>query len=141
MIQGSFLLLAFGLLVRSADAGSISRQLQMQQKWWAIGEPDFDYQDSQFSFKWTVSDYIADAAVDYTVYDGHKCKEGSTDVTEAMNNYNDIRTGAFFTKLGYSTGFRNTVRPHESEQGRWIPRYALVSGRSADSCQHRPPLL
>lgn len=100
MIRASLLLVAINLLFARICANSISRQLELKKKWWAIGEPDFNYRDSQFSFKWTVSDYIADSNAAYTVYDGAKCKEGNKDITDAMNNYHDINTGAFLQNLG-----------------------------------------
>lgn len=100
MNRACLLLLAANLLFGRICANSISRRLDLQKKWWAIGDPDFNYRDSQFSFKWTVSDYIADSNAAYTVYDGAKCKEGNKDITDAMNNYHDIRTGAFLQNLG-----------------------------------------
>lgn len=117
------LLLLTGLLLETiaaigdSSSLSISRQLQLSEKWWAIQDPDFSYADSQFSFKWTVSDYIADASATYTVYDGVKCKEGSNDITDAMNNYRDINTGAFLQNLGLQPDGGTPYDPLNPDRG------------------------
>ena len=117
MIRVSLLLLATNLLLGRIWANSISRRLDLQKKWWAIGEPDFHYRDSQFSFKWQVSDYIADSNAAYTVYDGVKCKEGNTDITNAMNNYHDINTGAFLQNLGLQPDSATPYDPTNPNRG------------------------
>jgi hypothetical protein len=112
----SWLLIAV-LLFEGISADSISRRLELKEKWWAIGDPDFNYNDSQFSFKWTVSDYIADGNAAYTVYDGVKCKEGNNDITEAMNNYRDIKTGAFLQNLGLQPDSSTPYMPLNPSKG------------------------
>ncbi len=117
MIRISSLLLTVCLLFEGIAANSISRQLQLNEKWWAIGDPDFNYDDSQFSFKWTVSDYIADGNAAYAVYDGTKCKEGNKDITESMNNYRDIATGAFLQNLGLQPDSATPYDPLNPNRG------------------------
>ncbi len=112
-----FLAIAGFLLFKRIGANSISRQLQLKEKWWTIGDPDFNYDDSQFSFKWTVSDYIADRNAAYTVYDGVKCKEGSNDITQAMNNHRDIVTGAFLQNLGLQPDAGTPFDPLDPNRG------------------------
>ena len=66
---------------------SVSRSLISKAILWNISDPLFDYIDSTFQLQWEVSDYIQDRFLSYTIYDGWDCKEGSNDITEAINSY------------------------------------------------------
>ena len=68
---------------------SVSRSLISKAILWNISDPLFDYIDSTFQMQWEVSDYIQDRFLSYTVYDGWNCKEGSNDITGAINDYNN----------------------------------------------------
>jgi hypothetical protein len=48
--------------------------------------------------EWQVSDFIQDRYASYSVYDGHDCKEGSTDITATISNYN--KNNIYFQNLG-----------------------------------------
>jgi hypothetical protein len=53
---------------------------------WNIQEPAFNYTNLQFSLNWKVSDFVEDRFMDYRIYDGFGCKEGSNDITEESND-------------------------------------------------------
>jgi hypothetical protein len=101
----------------AGQADSLSRRLQLQEEWWAIQDPDFRYENSQFSFTWRTSDFIADSYATYTVYDGHNCKEGSNDITESMANHQDIATGAYLQNLGIQPDSNTPYDPSNPDRG------------------------
>lgn len=122
MFRRTLFLAVGSIILQAACAGyartkSLSRRLQIDEKWWAIQDPDFRYENSQFSFTWRTSDYIPDAHATFTVYDGHNCKEGNTDITESMTNHRDILTGGYLQNLGIQPDSNTRYDPNNPNLG------------------------
>ena len=79
-------LLIFISQSRIQSSQDINRDLGVDLKTrFHIDEPVFHYEKNKFELSYGVSDIMADAFVEYRVYDGHECKEGSNEITE--NDY------------------------------------------------------
>jgi len=46
------------------------------QERFAINGPDYSYDQLTFTMDYEISDFITDSMLGYTLYDGHKCKDG-----------------------------------------------------------------
>lgn len=69
------------LLFDEAQAGGGS----LLQQRFAIDGPDYSYDALTFTMDFKISDFITNSMVGYTLYDGHKCKDG-----EGFGGDNDI---------------------------------------------------
>jgi len=74
-------------LILSCD--HVLGQASLLQKRFAIEGPLHSYEDLTFTMEYEISDFIDDSMIGYTLYDGHKCKDG-----DGFGGDNDITLNA-----------------------------------------------
>ena len=78
----------------------------LQQRF-AIGGPDYSYDNMQFTMNFEVSDFMQDSMIEYSLYDGKNCKDGGdNDITE-NDGYLLSRIRTDNTPIGDGSGIRS----------------------------------